>query len=388
MNKEMFWQLIDESREACKDNIKGMAKYLEGRLSGLSLDEVKSYCGIFDTYHRAAGLDGVASVGNLMNHEMLTDDGFTDFRNWLIAQGKEIYLETMKNPEILAEKAGEPIEGWYEFELLGYAGMRIVEQMTGDFKQSFVQLTDEESRDILDEIVYGEYADKQLSVEELQSRFPKFAERFIKENEEYDMESKLNEGNSINKSVEVKVVDAQVLRTMHDEEGIVFQGCGGEVEEWIDGVNEMLTEAGILKDGTRLEDVTKFEHDGLTNLLFKFGKDDKIDMGKLAMWRLQTHAQFGGTWLSDYVPNRLDGYVTVKSEPVNISPERKNELYDKMFEWICEHIKNDKDLFLTLHGHFGMTKEELHDHSIESLDDFFSEENPEMNNGEGMGMTM
>ena len=136
MNKEMFWQLIDESREACKDNIKGMAKYLEGRLSGLSLDEVKSYCGIFDTYHRAAGLDGVASVGNLMNHEMLTDDGFTDFRNWLIAQGKEIYLETMKNPEILAEKAGEPIEGWYEFELLGYAGMRIVEQMTGDFKQS------------------------------------------------------------------------------------------------------------------------------------------------------------------------------------------------------------------------------------------------------------
>lgn len=40
MNKEMFWQLIDESREACKDNIKGMAKYLEGRLSGLSLDEL------------------------------------------------------------------------------------------------------------------------------------------------------------------------------------------------------------------------------------------------------------------------------------------------------------------------------------------------------------
>ena len=30
MNKEMFWQLIDESREACRDNIKDMAKYLEG----------------------------------------------------------------------------------------------------------------------------------------------------------------------------------------------------------------------------------------------------------------------------------------------------------------------------------------------------------------------
>lgn len=27
------------------------------------------------------------------------------------------------------------------------------------------------------------------------------------------------------------------------------------------------------------------------------------------MWRLQTHPHFGGTWLSDYVPNRLGGFV-------------------------------------------------------------------------------
>ena len=128
-----------------------------------------------------------------MNHEMLTDDGFTDFRNWLIAQGKEIYIETMKNPEILAEKAGEPIEGWYEFELLGYVGMRVVEQKTGDYKQSVVQLPEEELKSILDEIEYGEYADKDLSVEELKEAFPKFTERFIAENEEYDLEGKLAE---------------------------------------------------------------------------------------------------------------------------------------------------------------------------------------------------
>ena len=33
-------------------------------------------------------------------------------------------------------------------------------------------------------------------------------------------------------------------------------------------------------------------------------------MGKLAMWRLQTHGNFGGTWLSDYVPNRLGGFIS------------------------------------------------------------------------------
>lgn len=31
----------------------------------------------------------------------------------------------------------------------------------------------------------------------------------------------------------------------------------------------------------------------------------RLDMGKLAMWCLQSHPQFGGTWLSDYLPNRL-----------------------------------------------------------------------------------
>ena len=193
MNKEMFWQLIDESKEACKDNIKGMAKYLEERLASLSPDEAKLFCGIYDTYHKAANKEGIISIAHLMNHEMLTDDGFTDFRNWLIAQGKEIYIETMKNPEILAEKAGEPIEGWYEFELLGYVGMRVVEQKTGDYKQSVVQLPEDELKSILDEIEYGEYADKDLSIEELKEAFPKFTERFIAENEEYDLEGKLAE---------------------------------------------------------------------------------------------------------------------------------------------------------------------------------------------------
>ena len=30
-----------------------------------------------------------------------------------------------------------------------------------------------------------------------------------------------------------------------------------------------------------------------------------------------------------------------------MTQERKNELYDKMLTWICEHIQNDEDLFLT-----------------------------------------
>lgn len=57
-----------------------------------------------------------------------------------------------------------------------------------------------------------------------------------------------------------------------------------------------------------------------------------------------------------------------------MTEKRKNQLYDEMFAWICEHIRGDEDLFLTLHEHFGMTKEELHEHDIDSLDAFFPSE--------------
>ena len=57
-----------------------------------------------------------------------------------------------------------------------------------------------------------------------------------------------------------------------------------------------------------------------------------------------------------------------------MTQECKDELYELMIAWICEHIPNDEDLYRTLHGQFGMTLDELHDHCIESLDEFFPKE--------------
>ncbi len=108
----------------------------------------------------------------------------------------------------------------------------------------------------------------------------------------------------------VKQIAADNLRRMDGQEGLVLQGCGGPPQEWVDGINNLLTEAGILLDGSifKTKAVSSFQHDGVTCLLFPF-EDVKLDMGRLAMWRLQTHGQFGGTWLSDYVPNRLGGFA-------------------------------------------------------------------------------
>ena len=106
----------------------------------------------------------------------------------------------------------------------------------------------------------------------------------------------------------INTITAEDLRRMPDKEGLILQGCGGDLTEWVDGINEMLTNAGILKDGSQFENVFAFQHGELTCLLYPFD-DVKLDIGKLALWRLQTHEVYGGTWLSDFVPNYLGGFI-------------------------------------------------------------------------------
>jgi len=102
----------------------------------------------------------------------------------------------------------------------------------------------------------------------------------------------------------MKKITLDELRGMTNSEGLILQGCGGNLNEWVTGINEMFTEEGVLLDGDTFKDVSSFEHGGTINLLFNMD-NVKLHIGKLAMWRIQSHGTFGGTWLSDYLPNRL-----------------------------------------------------------------------------------
>ena len=118
----------------------------------------------------------------------------------------------------------------------------------------------------------------------------------------------------------IEYIEESKLRTMSSEEALILQGCGGDPQEWLDGINKMLTEAGILLNGTKFENISVFRSDSCTCIMFPFS-DAELDVGKLAMWRLQTHEMFGGKWLSDYVPNRLGGFVTEEQSQEKIKPK-------------------------------------------------------------------
>ena len=42
--------------------------------------------------------------------------------------------------------------------------------------------------------------------------------------------------------MEIKSISLHDLRKMNDSEGLVLQGCGGDLQEWVDGINDMLTD--------------------------------------------------------------------------------------------------------------------------------------------------
>lgn len=117
--------------------------------------------------------------------------------------------------------------------------------------------------------------------------------------------------------MEIKSISLRNLRKMNYCEGLVLQGCSGDLQEWVNGINDMLTESEILSNGNKFEKAYSFKNGDLTCLLFPF-ENVQLDVGKLAIWRLRTREDFGSTWLSDYVPNRLGGFISEQYEDFEV----------------------------------------------------------------------
>ena len=45
----------------------------------------------------------------------------------------------------------------------------------------------------------------------------------------------------------IRQITKEQLRRMGDQEGLVLQGCGGDPQEWLDGINQILTDEAALR---------------------------------------------------------------------------------------------------------------------------------------------
>lgn len=91
-------------------------------------------------------------------------------------------------------------------------------------------------------------------------------------------------------------------------EGIVLMGAGGSLNQWIEGITDLLNSEEIIKTKNP-KDVFIGAYElttsgGRTDLALVFNTTKpNINIGKMAVWRLK----FGDTsWISDYITNYAD----------------------------------------------------------------------------------
>lgn len=101
----------------------------------------------------------------------------------------------------------------------------------------------------------------------------------------------------------LKQITLVELKQMANTKGLILQGCDGDLQEWVDNINEHLTNEKVLLDGDTFKDALFFEYNGLTNLLFPID-NVKLNIGYLTGWMILTDYKLGGTWLNNYLTDK------------------------------------------------------------------------------------
>lgn len=134
MTEEHFWQIIQKSFDACSGNTDAQAAALANDLDKLHPDEIASFARHFATYHRQAYSWDLWGAAYLINGGC-SDDGFADFRSWLISRGKNWYQQALINPDSLAGYPDLKFRG-ASFEEFAYVASQVHEKLAGDLPES------------------------------------------------------------------------------------------------------------------------------------------------------------------------------------------------------------------------------------------------------------
>ena len=103
-------------------------EWLEDQLLMLGPQQAQNFHDITCVYEHLANQYGLWDAANIINSFTRSDQGFHHFRAWLIAQGKDVYLDALWNPDSLAEVE---LYGDCSFEQLSYVGTNAFQRLTG-----------------------------------------------------------------------------------------------------------------------------------------------------------------------------------------------------------------------------------------------------------------
>lgn len=191
LNKDAFWNLIGEAKAKCGKNQKAYEKYIHRKLMALPSQASQDFHDTMQAYIDLSRCFGLWDAAGIMKEYGCSDDGFIDFRCWLISQGKETYLNALKDPDSLCN-----VESYEDcsFEMLCYAGDICYEKLTG--KSAYDHADRQKQQKLVDEfrseIVYAEGIEQPRNAMELPGYLPRLCEKYGVTRQRIEKESPWN----------------------------------------------------------------------------------------------------------------------------------------------------------------------------------------------------
>lgn len=105
MDVTLFWGLIGEAKAESGGECEREVELLRDKLITLPPEEIVEFHNILTQFRRQAYSHDLWAAAYIINGGC-SDDCFDYFGAWLIAQGEEVYSNTLRDPETLAEVAG------------------------------------------------------------------------------------------------------------------------------------------------------------------------------------------------------------------------------------------------------------------------------------------
>ena len=133
VDEDAFWDTIDQAR-ADRGNCNGFSEAITRQLRALPAGDLRDFNDRWVHYWRSAFAWPVWDGARLLLGA-LGDDGFMDFRHWLISRGRDVFESVMLNPDNLASLAGDLSDflDCDEVETLGSEAGTLYHEMTGEW---------------------------------------------------------------------------------------------------------------------------------------------------------------------------------------------------------------------------------------------------------------
>ncbi|MFV0400804.1 MAG: DUF4240 domain-containing protein [Oscillospiraceae bacterium] len=193
---DAFWSVLDQARETAAPYPE-VADHLMETLSYMQKDDLLLWGKMFDAYHQLAYKEKLWQVADILDGGFCSDDGFIDFRAWLILQGREVYTAALSDPDTLAYLG---VQSEVRYQQINYAAANAYEQRGyGHYCDDIgaVSLPEGIRTEMESEIRYG--ADMDKSVENPMAVFPKlcelYLERFVAVQEEKERRASTTDSN-------------------------------------------------------------------------------------------------------------------------------------------------------------------------------------------------